>query len=240
MAQFFRRPRGIHCLAADSRLSQKSWYALTMFAVSRDGNFATDSPVRRQKRFQSALRKFQRFTGSLWARALCLGGVMREGRCCDRGKFLRTRLCGSRLSWPKLAKTWSGLVPTFHRWEEKMAVSFGSYNNPRLLDVAQEYKLSPSGDVVTPVDILPVEIVNAQTGVWERLDGRWCESRVWRFINVREGGVQSTLFCNFNHCSFVSSPNKLKICHTTKQLYIHNITLNHENNAFQKQYLQSI
>jgi len=34
----------------------------------------------------------------------------------------------------------------------------------------------------------------------------------------REGGVQSTLFCNFNHCYFISCPNKLKICHTVKQL----------------------
>jgi len=158
---------------------------------------------------------------------------MREGRCCDRGKIPRTRLCGSRLSWPKLAKTRSGLVPTFHRWEETLAVSFGSYNNPRLLDVAQEYRLSPSGDVVTAVDILAVEIVNAQTGVWERLDGRWCESRAGRFADV-EGGVQSTLFCNFSHCYFISSPNKLKVCHTIKQLYIHNVMLNHENNAFQK------
>jgi len=29
-------------------------------------------------------------------------------------------------------------------------------------------------------------------------------------------------FCIFDHCYFISSPNKLKICHTIKQLYIHN------------------
>jgi len=33
-----------------------------MFVASGGGNLSTDSPVRRQKRFQSALRKFQRFT----------------------------------------------------------------------------------------------------------------------------------------------------------------------------------
>ena len=38
-----------------------------MFVVSRGGNLSTDSSVRRQKRFQSALQKFQRFTGSLQA-----------------------------------------------------------------------------------------------------------------------------------------------------------------------------
>jgi len=50
-----------------------------------------------------------------------------------------------------------------------------------------------------------------------------------------EGGVQSTFFCIFNHCYFISSPNKLKICHTIKQqLSIHNIMPKHENNALQK------
>jgi len=94
----------MHCLAANSRLSQNSWHAFSMFDVSGGGNLPTDSPMRRQKRFQSALRKFQRFTGSLWAGTLSLSGVMREGRCCDRGNFPRNRLSGSRLSWPTLAK----------------------------------------------------------------------------------------------------------------------------------------
>jgi len=65
MAQFLRCPHGIHCLTADSRLSQKSWYAFS-FDVSGGCNLSTDSRVRRQKRFLSALRKFQRFTRSLW------------------------------------------------------------------------------------------------------------------------------------------------------------------------------
>ena len=32
-------------------------------------------------------------------------------------EFSRTRLSGSQLSWPTLAKIRSGLVPMFHRWE---------------------------------------------------------------------------------------------------------------------------
>ena len=82
------------------------------------------------------------------------------------GTFLLTRLSGSRLSWPKPAKARSGLVPTFQRREKKLAVSFGLYNSPRLLDVAQESRLFPSGDVVTPVDMLTIEVANVQTGVW--------------------------------------------------------------------------
>jgi len=54
--------------------------------------------------------------------------------------------------------------------------------------------------------------------------------------NSRQGGVQSTLFCIFDHCYSISSPNKLKICHTIKQLYLHNIMPKHENNAFQKKF----
>jgi len=73
---------------------------------------------------------------------------MREGRCCDFGSFPRTHLSGSRLSWPKLAKARSGLLPTFQQREKKLAVSFGLYNSPRLLDVAQESRLLLFGDVV--------------------------------------------------------------------------------------------
>jgi len=55
-----------------------------------------------------------------------------------------------------------------------------------------------------------------------------------------EGGVQSTLFCIFNHCYFISSPNKLKICHTRKQFYTHNIMPKHENNALQKKFYNQL
>jgi len=73
---------------------------------------------------------------------------MREGRCCDRGNFPRTRLSGSWVSWPRLAKARSGLVPTLQRREKKLAVCFGLYNSPKLLDAAQESRYSPSGDFV--------------------------------------------------------------------------------------------
>jgi len=73
---------------------------------------------------------------------------MRKGRCCNCGNFPRTLLSGSRLSWLRLAKARSGLVPTFQRREKKLFFSFGLYNSPSLLDVAQESRLSPSGDVV--------------------------------------------------------------------------------------------
>jgi len=143
-----------------------------------------DSPVRRQKRVQSASRKFPRFTGSLWAGTLNLGGVMREGRYCEWGNFPRTPLSGIRLSWPKLAKARSGLVPTLQRRDKKLAVSFGLYNSTRLLDLAEESGLSPSGDVVTPADMPAVKVANIQSGVWERRACRWCDSRAWRFVDV--------------------------------------------------------
>ena len=42
-----------------------------------------------------------------------LGGVIREGRCCDLGNFSRTRVSGKQLFGPMLAKARSGLVPVF-------------------------------------------------------------------------------------------------------------------------------
>jgi len=35
---------------------------------------------------------------------------------------------------------------------------------------------------VTPVDLLAIEVANVQAEVWERRDGRWCESRAWSCI----------------------------------------------------------
>ena len=112
------------------RLSQKSWHSRSIFGVSAVGNLPTESPVRGQKHFQPALQEFQRFIGSLLVGTISLGGIIREGRCCDRRNFPRTRLSGIRLSWPKLAKATSELVPTLHLWEEKLAASFGSCNSP--------------------------------------------------------------------------------------------------------------
>ena len=104
---------------------------------------------------------------------------MMGDRCCDRGNFPMTCLSGSRLSWPRLAKACSGLVRTFQRREKKRAVSFGLYNSPRLLDVAQETRLSPSGDFVTRIALLAIEVVNVQAGAWEGRDGHWSEPRAW-------------------------------------------------------------
>ena len=38
--------------------------------------------------------------------------------------------------------------------------------------------------VVTPVDVLAIKVANIQTGVWERRDGCWNESRARRFVDV--------------------------------------------------------
>ena len=38
--------------------------------------------------------------------------------------------------------------------------------------------------VVTPVDMLAIEVASVQTGVWERRDGRTRESRAGMFVDV--------------------------------------------------------
>ena len=91
-------------------------------------------------------------------------------------------------------------MPTFQRREKKLAVFFGLYKSPRLLDVAQESRLSSSGDVVTPVDMLAVEVANIQTGVWERRDGCWGESRAWRFVDV-DDLVPCAVYAQLSDCS---------------------------------------
>ena len=40
--------------------------------------------------------------------------------------------------------------------------------------------------VVTPLDVLAVEVTNKQTGVWERRDGVWCESLAFSFVDVND------------------------------------------------------
>ena len=54
----------------------------------------------------------------------------------------------------------------------------------KVVGCSQESRLSPSGDFVTPVDVLAIEVASVQAGVWERWDGRWSESRAWRFVDV--------------------------------------------------------
>ena len=39
---------------------------------------------------------------------------------------------------------------------------------------------------VTLFGMLAVKVTNIQTGVWERRDGCWCESRAWRFVDVND------------------------------------------------------
>ena len=40
--------------------------------------------------------------------------------------------------------------------------------------------------VVTPVDVLAVEVTSVQTGVCERRYVRLCGSRAWRFVDVND------------------------------------------------------
>ena len=39
---------------------------------------------------------------------------------------------------------------------------------------------------VTTVAVLTVDVASVQTGGWERRDGRVCESREWRFVDVND------------------------------------------------------
>ena len=57
--------------------------------------------------------------------------------------------------------------------------------------------------------------------------------------SCRERWVTVDAFWISNHCYFIPCPNKHKICHIIKQLYIENITPKQENNALQKNFLQS-
>ena len=97
---------------------------------------------------------------------------------------------------------------------------------------------------------------------WLEIPLRWVQNsqNFPRFCTkqyVGECGLQSTLFCIFNHSYFISSPNKLKICHTMKQLlkichtmkqllhtmkqlYIHNIMPKHESNVLQKNFTTNL
>jgi len=34
--------------------------------------------------------------------------------------------------------------------------------------------------------MLAVEVAKVQTEVWERRDGRWCELRAWRFVDIND------------------------------------------------------
>ena len=113
---------------------------------------------------------------------------MRVDRCCDCGNFPRTRLSGSWLSWPKLTKARSGLMPTFHWWEKKLAVSFGLIEQSKVVGCCPGVQALAVRRcfVVTQVDMFAVEVTNIQIGVWECRDGRWCGLWAWRFVDVND------------------------------------------------------
>jgi len=110
---------------------------------------------------------------------------MTEGRCCDCGNFPRTCLSGSRLSWPRLEKARSGLVPTFQGERRNWLFPLG-YKTVQGCWMLPRSPGShrPGCCVITPVDVLAIEVANVQAGVWERRDGRWSESRAWRFVDI--------------------------------------------------------
>jgi len=151
-----------------------------MSGVSGGGNLSTDTPVRRQKHFQPALQKFQRFTGSLWAGTLNPGGVMRGGRAnvVTTGTFLG-HVCPA-VSCPD----WVGAdVPKAREetgcflWFVQQTKVVGCCPGVQALAVR-------GCCVVTPVEMLSIEVASVQTGAWERRDGRRSESRAWRFVDV--------------------------------------------------------
>jgi len=66
-----------------------------------------------------------------------------------------------------------------------------------------------------------------------------CPKVIYMFKNFITLSIRGTwgivdTFLHFHHCYFISSPNRLKLCCTVKQLYMHNIMPKHENNALQK------
>jgi len=105
------------------------------------------------------------------------------GRCCDRGNFPRIRLSG----YPGRNSRRPGLgwcqrsIGGRRNWLLHLgrAVVYGCCPGVQALTVRGHF-------VVAPVDMLAVEVANIQTGVWERRDGRRCESRAWTFVDVND------------------------------------------------------
>jgi len=75
---------------------------------------------------------------------------MREGGCCDRGKFPRTRLVRQSVVLADVREEQVQVRANGHPSVrgETVAAPFGSYSSQRFLAVAQESRLSPSGDVL--------------------------------------------------------------------------------------------
>ena len=104
-----------------------------MFGMSRGGNFSVGSPLRMQKRFQSALQKFQRFTEQeLWA------WWRYEGRCVTAWTFLEHVCqavdCPGRHSRRPDASWCRRFTGERRNWNW---LPFGSYSSPRLLVLAR-------------------------------------------------------------------------------------------------------
>jgi len=81
-----------------------------MFVVSRQRwKSLTGFTCRKAKALPVRLAEVPTLPQLAVDRNVDLGVVMREGWCCDRWKFPRRLLTGSRLSWPTLAKARSAL-----------------------------------------------------------------------------------------------------------------------------------
>jgi len=111
---------------------------------------------------------------------------MREGRCCDRGNFpLDTSVRQSAVrAETRKGQIWVGAdVPAAR---EETGCFLRVVQQSKVVGCCPGVQaLTVRGFcVVTPVDMLAIEVANIQTGVWERWDGRWSESRAWRFVDV--------------------------------------------------------
>ena len=170
-------------LPINSRFSQNSWCAFLMFVVSG--------------------RRWKSLTGLTCRKAKALPVSLAEvptlpHLAVDRNVEPWCRYERGLVSWPLelsektpdrqavvMADTREGHVHVKRRWEKELAASFGSYSSQNLLNVDQEPRPSPSGDfAVSPVDMLAPEVAKIQSGVWERRDGRMCESRTKSFVDV--------------------------------------------------------
>jgi len=179
----------MYCLAADSRLSQKSWCALSIsifnapeVAISQrihlwEGKSASNQPCESSNALLDCCGQETWVVLALWGRAdVVTAGTFLENVCpavgCPGRNSRRSSPGWCRRSIGEM-RNW--MFPLGHTTVQCCCML------PRVqaLTVRRCF-------VVTPVDMLAVEITNTQTGVWERRDGRWCESWVWRFVEVND------------------------------------------------------
>ena len=159
-----------------------------MLVLFGGGNLSTDSPGWRQKHFQSALRKLQRFTGSLWAE------TFESWWRYEWGPVLWSQELSQNTSvWQSVVlaeirqgQVWLGADNPSVRgktgcflWFVQQSKVVGCCAGVQAFTVRRCF-------VATAVDVLAVEVTNVNTGVWEHRDGRRCESRAWRFVDVND------------------------------------------------------